>query len=110
MQDGGWWRATFLGRFHEVPPNLGGTMPQAPVPAFLKAAQAHAPPETWLVQITEKPEPAAVLRVGPSLLRPDWEWSKIGWSLAQPPRAWAALQAGGGDGALAAGGGGWRVQ
>ena len=92
QQDGGWWRASFLGKYTEPPPGTGGIMPAPPVPAFLKAAQANAPDETWLVQILEKAEPAAVLRVGERLLRPDWEWSRNGWLLAQPPNAWTVLQ------------------
>ena len=65
------------GQYTEPPPGTGGIMPAPPVPAFLKAAQANAPDETWLVQILEKAE-LPRCGVGERLLRPDWEWSRNG--------------------------------
>ena len=90
FQDGGWWRASFIGAFSEpLAPPLGAP----PVPEFVRRASENAPKETLLVQILDRPEPAAVLRVGASRLRPDWGWSRAGWALAQPPS-----RAGCGDG------------
>ena len=80
-QDGGWWRALFMGRVREESLNPGGAVP-SPLPEFALAAAASAPAETWLVEFFERLQPSPVLRVGAAMLRPDWQWAKSGWSVS----------------------------
>ena len=67
----------------------GGIAP--PKPDFFLAAEQNAPQNTYLVQILERPDPQTFLKVAGTRLRPDWEWSRAGWALAQPKQMWNPL-------------------
>ena len=88
-QDGGWWRASLIGPFVEPVIPSGGIAP--PKPDFFLAAEQNAPQNTYLVQILERPDPQTFLKVAGTRLRPDWEWSRAGWALAQPKQMWNPL-------------------